>query len=67
MKMKVAKDSEAKKRWDKENTTMVSIKFQKKTDRDIIDFLESDKTKTKQTIIKDALREYIANHKEESK
>ena len=67
MKMKVAKDSEAKKRWDKENTTMVSIKFQNKTDGDIIGFLDSDKTRTKQMIIKDALREYIANHKEESK
>ena len=64
--MKMAKDSEAKKRWDKENTVMVSIKFQNKPDGDIIDFLRDnvDDNTSKQDIIKAALREYIANRKE---
>lgn len=59
----MAKDTEAKKRWDKENTVMVSIKFQKKTDTDIIEYLLStSEGVTKQDIIKMALREHIENH-----
>ena len=62
--MKMAKDTEAKKRWDKENTVMVSIKFQKKTDMDILDYLFSTaEGVSKQDVIKMALREYIENHK----
>jgi hypothetical protein len=57
----MATDSEAKKRWDKENTVFVGIKFQKKTDQDVIDFLEG---KNKRDTICAALREYIKNHKE---
>ena len=57
-------DSEAKKRWDKENTVMLSIKFQKKTDGDILEYLDSasDSKTTKQTTIKSALREYMERH-----
>lgn len=63
----MASDSEAKKRWDKENTVMVSIKFQKRTDGDIILFLLNTATpeNTKQDIIKSALREYMKNHEGE--
>jgi hypothetical protein len=54
-------DPESKKRWDKENTVMVSIKFQKKTDGDIIGFLQDNAVGeiTKQDIIKAALRMYM--------
>ena len=55
-------DSEAKRRWDAENTVLISIKFQRKTDQDCIDFLEG---KNKRDTICSALREYIENHKEE--
>ena len=50
--------------WDKKNTVMTSVKLQYTTDADILQFLEG---KQKQTVIKLALREYIANHKEENK
>ena len=39
--------------WDKENTVHVSVKLQKATDADIIAFLDG---KSKQTVIKEALR-----------
>ncbi len=42
--------------WDKENTVHVSIKLQKATDADIIEFLDG---KSKQTVIKEALRRMI--------
>ena len=50
-------------RWDKEHTVLVGIKFQRKTDQDCIDFLEG---KNKRDTICAALREYMANHPEES-
>lgn len=55
--------SEAHKKWVKENTVFIGIRLQKKTDADILAFLEG---KQNQTVIKAALREYIASHKEES-
>lgn len=51
--------TETTKAWQKENTVMMSIRLQKSTDSDILAFLNG---KAKQTIIKDALREYMANH-----
>ena len=59
-------DSEAKKKWVKENTVMVSFKLfkaigQNQNDQDILDYFEG---KTRSEIIKAALREYIENHKE---
>ena len=54
-------DYESKKRWDKENTVFVGIKFQKKTDQDCIDFLQG---KNKRNIICAAIREYMAAHNE---
>ena len=60
----MASDSEAKKRWDRENTVTVTIKFQRKSDTDIIDYLESASgNSTKQSIIKEAVRYYMKNHK----
>lgn len=49
-------DSEAKKKWIKDNTVFIGLKLQKKTDADILAFLDG---KPKQTTIKTALREYI--------
>ena len=56
-------ESDAKKRWQKENTVFVGIKLQKSTDADILNYLEG---KQNQTEIKKALREYIENHKDKS-
>ena len=54
-------DSEAKKRWMKENTVQISIKLNKNTDGDILDYLAG---KQNQTEIKRILREYIRNANE---
>lgn len=56
-------ESEAKRKWQKENTVMIPVKLQKSTDHELIAFLEG---KQKQTIIKKALHEYIVNHPDEA-
>jgi hypothetical protein len=61
-------DSEAKKKWDRENMVYVAFKLfrasdKKQNDQEIIDFLSG---KVKGEVIKAALREYIENHKEET-
>ena len=56
----MASDPPSKKKWDKENTVLIAIKFQKKTDQDCIDFLEG---KNKRDTICAALREYMKNYK----
>ena len=45
--------------WDKQNTVMQSVKLNRNTDADILEYLAD---KSKQTIIKAAIREYMANH-----
>lgn len=55
-------ESEAKRKWQKENTVFIGVKLQKSTDADILSFLQG---KPNQTTIKLALREYMENHKEE--
>lgn len=55
-------ESEAKRKWQKENTVFIGVKLQKSTDKDILDFLEN---KPNQTTIKIALRYYMENHKED--
>ena len=57
-------DSAAKKEWMKNNSVMVSVKFMRKSDAKLIEYLESqEKTgEKKSAIIKLALTEYIANH-----
>ena len=55
-------ESEAKRKWQKENTVFIGVKLQKSTDADILAFLQD---KQNQTTIKIALREYMKNHKEE--
>ena len=52
-------ESEAKRKWQKENTVFIGVKLQKTTDADILRFLDG---KARQTVIKAALREYMINH-----
>lgn len=58
--------SDAQKRatakWQKKNTVMIAARLQKSTDADILEYLEG---KQNQTVVKAALREYIANHPDE--
>lgn len=54
--MTMAKESEAHKKWVKENTVYIGIRLQKRTDSDILEYLEG---KQNQTEIKKALRTYI--------
>lgn len=56
--MKSIADSEAKKAWDKENTTKLCLKLQRRTDADILQYL--DQQPSKQGTIKQALREKMA-------
>lgn len=46
-------------KWDRDNTTMVSVKLQNRTDSDILQYLDGE---SRQTIIKAALREYMERH-----
>ena len=55
-------DAPSKRRWDAENVRVITFKLFRKNDEDIIDFLEG---KVRGEVIKAALREYMANHKEE--
>lgn len=52
------KKETARERYDKVNTTKVTIKLNLKTDKDIIDYLEA--SGNKQGTIKEALREKMA-------
>lgn len=49
--------SEAKTKWDNENTVRVNIKLNKNTDADIIQAIES--ADSKQGFIKEAIRAYM--------
>ena len=55
-------DSASKKKWDAQNTLIYTIKFMRKTDQDVIDFLQGKNRK--ETICK-VVRYYIEHHKEE--
>lgn len=54
--------NEKTKAWQQANTVVVTMRLQKTTDADILEYLE---TRQKQTTIKAALREYMENHKDE--
>lgn len=56
-------DSEAKKKWARENMLLIGLKLHRANDADIIEYLQTAWSE-KQTVIKTALREYIANHPE---
>lgn len=53
-------DSEAKTKWIKENTTVVAVKLNHNTDKDLLAYIEDEPSKA--GIFKKALREYIKNH-----
>lgn len=57
-------DTPAKKKWDRENSVVFSVKLMNKTEADIIQYLDCQLANGvgKGTVIKKALREYIANH-----
>ena len=50
-------DYPSKRKYDAENTKVITLKLNKKTDADIIDYLE--RSGNKQGTIKDALRAYM--------
>lgn len=52
-------DKPSKRRWDLENTFRITIKFQKKTDQDCIDFLAG---KNYRDTVCTALRYYMEHH-----
>lgn len=58
--------SEARKRWDKENTVVFSVKFFNKSDAEILALFdrELERGNKKARVIKTALEEYIQNHPE---
>ena len=57
-----AKETEAHKRWMKENSKIYGVRIMKNSEPDLWEFLQG---KESSAIIKLALREYIENHKEE--
>ena len=57
-------DSEAKKRWGKENMLLIGLKLHRTKDADIIEYLDG---KPRQTIIKDAIRRMIATETAQKK
>lgn len=57
-------DSEAKKRWAKENMLLIGLKLHRKNDSEIIEYL-TEQGDNKQKIIKEAIKEYMENHRED--
>lgn len=55
-------DSEAKKRWIAENCVIYTIKFMRKNDQDVIDFLNG---KNRRDTICEVVRYYIEHHRED--
>lgn len=56
------RDWQAKIDWDKENAQFITLKLMKRTEGDIIEFLSSIEKGKKNTIIKQALRDYMKTH-----
>ena len=59
--MKMA-DAPSKIRWDKENVRIFTIKLMRRTDEDVINYIEP---KNKRNIVCAAVREYMKNHPDE--
>ena len=53
-------DSEAKKKWMRDNFWTLSLKLHRKYDADIVAYLET--VDEKQKLIKQAVREYMEKH-----
>jgi len=62
-------ESEAKRKWDKENTTKVLLKLNHNTDKDLLAYLEQREAQglSRAGAFKDALREKISREKESTK
>ena len=58
------KQSEAKQEWMKKNSKVFGVRIMKNTEPDFWDFLQG---KEASAVFKAALREYIENHKGETK
>ena len=56
----MAKETEAHKAWMKDNSKIYGVRIMKKSEQELWDFLQG---KEASKVIKDALREYIQNHK----
>ena len=56
-------ESEAKRKWQKENTVFIGVKLQKSTDKEIIEFLQGREESYNGTI-KQALRLLMAQEAE---
>lgn len=54
-------EAPSKIRWNAENTKIFTIRLMRKTDQDVIEYLEP---RNKRSTICDAIREYKANHPE---
>ncbi len=54
-------DAPSKRRWDKENLYIFTVKLQKRYDKDVIGFLDG---KNKRDTILKVFREYMKNHPE---
>ena len=61
------KQSQAKSDWMKENSKIYSVRVMKKTETDMFDFVERQKSKgiDAAAVFKKALREYMENHPDE--
>lgn len=57
-------DSEAKKRWSKENMLLIGLKLHRAKDADIIEYLE-EKGADKQKVIKEAIRYHMKRKRDE--
>lgn len=55
-------DSPSKRKWDAENLVIITVKFQRRKDQDVIDYLDG---KNKRDTICAALRYYMEHHKED--
>lgn len=62
--MVMSKKTATKIIWDKDNAVIFSVKFMKRSEADMISYLDKNKEKGigKNTTIKLALREYMAHH-----
>ena len=58
------KQSQAKSNWMRENSKIFSVRVMKNTEADIYNYLTAQEKPT--TVIKEAIKEYMQNHPEES-
>lgn len=54
----------AKQEWDRENAVFVNLKFMRKTEAEMLDYLDAQFAKgiARGTLIKKAIKEYMTNH-----